>query len=63
MTVFDQISDAAERWGLDRESPFSGMVLDFVLRRIAELGAGHHVPESLEGWRGPAHRVALSRPR
>ena len=57
MSVFDQIEEAAERWGTDRGSPFSGMVLDFVLRHVAELGAAHHVPESLDGWRGHAAAV------
>jgi cephalosporin-C deacetylase-like acetyl esterase len=51
---------AAELWGIDRDSPYRAMLLDFIEKQAQQLAARLPKPETRESWE---HHSAELRPR
>ena len=60
MTGRFPIQAMAELWGIDRDSPYQDMLLDFIQQQARQLAARQPKPETREGWQ---LRAAELKPR
>jgi dienelactone hydrolase len=54
------LGEAVRLWGIDHDSPYRDMLLDFIEQHARRLAAGLHRPETREAWQ---QRAAELRPR
>ena len=60
MTIDFNLKEALELWGLDRASPYHGMLLDFIEQQARRLAGQLPRPETKEAW---LTRATALRPR